>query len=98
MGQGKDILMKNEVVLAVAQEMKQSPAAVLVQWNVQQGVSVVPKCQSQAHMQDLLQERKVLLPTQMERLDALDCGKRMVAPPFMYVTAAFCWHERHPGR
>jgi diketogulonate reductase-like aldo/keto reductase len=90
LGQGTDELLANDVVMAVARESSQSAANVVLQWNLQQGVSVVPKCQSQSHMKELSQF-KPLSAEQMERLDGLGCGKRFVAPHFMFGRASYCW-------
>jgi len=94
LGQGRNELLDNEVIVSIATESNQSPANVILQWNLQQGISVVPKCQSEIHMKDLYRHkrrRRLLLPDQMKRLDTLSCGKRFVAPHFMFGRASYCW-------
>ena len=90
LGQGRDELLANDVVLSIARETSQSPANVVLQWNLQQGVSVVPKCQRENHMRELFQS-KALSADHMKRLDGLGCGKRFVAPHFMFGSAPYCW-------
>ena len=94
LAQGRDELLTNEVVVSIAHETSQSPANVVLQWNLQQGVSVVPKCQRESHMRELFQS-KDLSAEQMKRLDGLGCGKRFVAPYFMFGSAPYCWGNRN---
>lgn len=73
-------LLTNPIVQQVASELGRSPAQVLLKWNIQRGVPVIPKASSPAHQADnftgiydwrLGSEHKALL-------DTLDCGKRYI--------------------
>jgi diketogulonate reductase-like aldo/keto reductase len=102
LGQGHGDLLEHTVVQQVAVKNKCSPAQVVLRWNLQQGVAVVPKCSSEEHMQ---QVRSVLAsdsdscqlsPTDMRTLNDVSDTKRFVAPPFMYGTAPYCWGKHAP--
>ncbi len=95
LGQGKEELLRHEVIQAVAREAGMSPAGAVLQWNLQQGISVVPKASSQAHFDDLL-SGKPLTSDHMKRLNELDRGRRFVAPPFMFGSTRYSWGNRRP--
>ncbi|KAI3430761.1 hypothetical protein D9Q98_009173 [Chlorella vulgaris] len=73
-------LMTSAAVQEVAAEAGKSPAQVLLKWNVQRGVGVIPKAGSEPHLREniegLFEWR--LTWDQKAKLDALDCGKRFV--------------------
>ena len=52
----------------------------LLRWNVQRGVAVIPKASSEPHLRDNIEGLFTwrLSPAQKAALDALDCGKRFV--------------------
>lgn len=71
-------LLSHPLVAKVASELGRSPAQVLLKWNAQRGVPVIPKAASRGHQADNLEgmfawrlggEHKALL-------DTLDSGKR----------------------
>lgn len=75
-------LLKDGVVLEIAQELGVSPAQVLIRWHLQQGNVVFPKASSAERMQanaDVF--RFELTDEQMTRLDALDGGRRVGSHP-----------------
>jgi diketogulonate reductase-like aldo/keto reductase len=86
LGHSKTDLLAHPEVTAVAKEVDRSPAQVLLRWNVQRGVAVLPKASSQSHMLDNIQGlwEWQLTYEQKARLDALDQGKRFVNPE---------WHD-----
>ena len=97
LGQGK--LLEHSVVKQVVESSKKSPAQVLIQWSLLQGVAVVPKCSTEEHMQQVLSATAGtdLLSTQeMEQLNGISDQKRYVAPPFMFGGKAYCWGEKVP--
>ncbi|KAL3908193.1 MAG: hypothetical protein SGILL_008574, partial [Bacillariaceae sp.] len=75
LAQGSEALLGNTVVQTVAKETSLSPAQVVIAWNVQQGVAVVPKCTQEAHAKEMMQvlsaatKSTVLSPEQMKALD-----------------------------
>lgn len=96
LGQGK--LIDNSVVEEVATAAGCSVANVLLGWNLQQGVAVVPKCSSEEHMTDVLSvlTSPALPPSDMQLLNELAESRRLVQPPFMYGSEPYCWAERPP--
>jgi DNA 3'-phosphatase len=100
LGQGSEKVLGNETVRRISQEASLTPAQVVILWNLQQGVLVVPKCTQESHAKELLSllsGEKRLSPEQMKAMDGLDNGTRLVAPPFMYGTNVYCWGERMPS-
>lgn len=86
LGHGAEGLLSHPEVVAVAKEVGKTPAQVLLKWNVQRGVAVIPKASSPEHVRSniegLFEWR--LTYDQKERLDTLDSGKRYVDPS---------WHD-----
>jgi len=96
-GQGKEDLLGHATVTKIAGETEKSAAQVVLAWNLQQGVAVVPKCSSEEHMQEVLASGSVGLSTeQLKALNEISETKRFVAPPFMYGPAPFCWGKTMP--
>lgn len=81
LGHSKNDLLEHPEVVRVAVEVGKSPAQVLLRWNVQRGVAVVPKAGSEPHLHEnidgLFQWR--LSWDQKAALDALDEGRRFVS-------------------
>ena len=98
LGQGSNELLGHSVVQQVASRNNRSAAQVVLQWNLQQGVAVVPKCRSEEYMRDVLSARtgRGLSTADMEALNMITETKRFVAPPFMYGKDPYCWGERVP--
>ena len=104
--QGNDKILKHPIVEQVANETGLTPAQVVVQWNLKQGVLVVTKCSQESHAREILDctgddARTKLSPEHMRSLDNLvnkDTKPiRFIAPPFMYGTkAVYYWGERMP--
>ena len=77
-------LLEHPEVVKVAHQVNKTPAQVLLKWNVQRGVAVLPKANSEAHCREnidglfdwrLTWDQKVVL-------DGIDEGKRMAVPPW----------------
>jgi diketogulonate reductase-like aldo/keto reductase len=104
LGQGSDELLANDVIKKISEETSLTPAQVVILWNLQQGILVVPKCTQASHGKEILdlvgsdreKTSSSLSPEQMKLLDGLDRGKRFVAPPFMYGMHPFCWGQHIP--
>ena len=96
LGHGDPDLLEHEVVKQVASASGLSPAQVLLGWNLQQGVSVVPKCSTEEHLREVvsLVSNSSLKPSQMKTLDGIKESKRVVEPPFMFGTSIFAWGAR----
>lgn len=104
--QGNEKILKHPIVEQVARDSGLTPAQVVVQWNLQQGILVVTKCSQESHAREILGctadgSTAKLSPEHMRALDGL-VGKetkatRFIAPPFMYGTkAVYYWGERMP--
>lgn len=67
---------------------------VLLKWNVQRGVPVIPKAGSEPHLRENIEGLFAwrLSWDQKAKLDALDCGQRLVAVPFPHV-----WDDAEEG-
>jgi diketogulonate reductase-like aldo/keto reductase len=105
LGQGKSDLLQHEVIRTIATQNNLSPAQVVLQWNLQQGVAVVPKCSTQEHMEQVLAltdaaskttTPRLLSAADMEVLNNVSDKKRFVAPPFMYGKEPYCWGRQAP--
>jgi diketogulonate reductase-like aldo/keto reductase len=85
LGVGGEELLNHPTVTKIAQETGKSNAHVLLKWNVQRGVAVIPKASSEKHLRDnfvdLFSWR--LTWDQKAALDALEKpGKRFIDPSF----------------
>ena len=101
LGQGKDELLAHPSITSIAKQHSLTPAQVVLQWNIRQGVMVVPKCSNEQHAQELVaasSSKTLLSPKDMQVLDSLDQGKRFVTPPFMYGKHGFCWGTHMPRK
>ncbi|KAL6772274.1 hypothetical protein ACKKBG_A29595 [Auxenochlorella protothecoides x Auxenochlorella symbiontica] len=80
LGHSKTDLLANPVVIEVAKDVGVSPAQVLLRWNVDRGVAVIPKAGSLNHVKENLDLFSFSLsPAQQKKLDALENGKRFVS-------------------
>lgn len=101
LGQGKTDLLENDVVMNVAKEAGLGSAQVVMKWNLQHGVALVPKCTSDQHLKEAVSSigGTLLTSIQMETLDGIKAQKRFVAPPFMYrPRAAYSWGDHMPKK
>jgi len=80
LGHGQSILFDLPEVNSIAEEVKKTPAQVLLKWNTQRGVAVIPRSQSEKNIRSNIDDAFTweLTPVQKARLDALDQGKRTV--------------------
>lgn len=78
-------LLEHPIVTKISQETGKSPAQVLLKWNVQRGVAVIPKATGERHLRDNFDGlfKWKLSWDQKAALDSLDNpGKRFVDPSF----------------
>ncbi|XP_037614302.1 uncharacterized oxidoreductase YtbE-like [Sebastes umbrosus] len=74
---GKGELVTDPVVMEVAKNCERTPAQVLLRWAVQQGVPVLPKSSNPDRIKDNARLFDFTLSdTDMDRLSALDCGRK----------------------
>ena len=96
LGQGK--LLTNDTITKVANKVKLTPAQVTLIWNLQHGVSVVPKSTTESHLKEIVQifqkEHAYLSPELMEMLDGIKEKERFVSPPFMKTPGkVYSWED-----
>ena len=78
-------LLEHPIVVKISQETGKSPAQVLLKWNVQRGVAVIPKASGEKHLRDNFDGLFTWRLTwdQKAALDSLEKpGKRFVNPSF----------------
>lgn len=97
LGQGRDELLADPAIQNIAKETSMSTAQIAIQWNLQHGVAVTPKCSSLEHAKELL-SCDHLSPQQMKTLDSITKAQRFVAPPFMFGQAGYCWAATRPSK
>ncbi|KAL6772275.1 hypothetical protein ACKKBG_A29600 [Auxenochlorella protothecoides x Auxenochlorella symbiontica] len=79
LGHSKTDLLGHPVVEELAKELDVVPAQVLLRWNVQRGVGVIPKAGSAGHVRENADIFSFSLTyAQKAKLDALENGKRFV--------------------
>jgi alcohol dehydrogenase (NADP+) len=77
------VLLQNPVIGAIAAEHGCSPAQVLLAWHLQRGISTIPKSVSPERLRDNLAAAALeLSPADLERIAALDQGRRLVDGSF----------------
>eukprot|EP00977_Amphora_coffeiformis_P019599 scaffold7349_cov173-Amphora_coffeaeformis.AAC.80 len=96
LGQGETEVLEHPVVQQVASgHGEYSAAQVILAWNLQQGVAVVPKASTKEHLEELMRIPQ-LSPKDLQLLNDITDRKRLVAPPFMYGSAPYCWGKQLP--
>ena len=77
------VLLNEPVVRSIAELRRCTPAQVLLTWQLQQGVSIIPKSVTPKRLAENLAAGDVVLEkTDMERLAALDRGYRLISGDF----------------
>jgi alcohol dehydrogenase (NADP+) len=77
------VLLENPVIGAIAAEHGCSPAQVLIAWQLQGGLSTIPKSVSPARLRDNLAAAELALtPADLERIAGLDQHRRLVDGSF----------------
>ncbi|GAX80958.1 hypothetical protein CEUSTIGMA_g8393.t1 [Chlamydomonas eustigma] len=77
-------LREQPAVLTVAKESGKTPAQVILKWNLQRGIAVIPKASSEAHLRENLEGCFVwrLSNDHKALLDTMDCNKRFIDFPW----------------
>jgi alcohol dehydrogenase (NADP+) len=82
-GADEPVLLQNPVIGAIATEHGCSPAQVLIAWQLQGGISTIPKSVNPARLQENLAAEDITLrPADLERITALDHHRRLVDGTF----------------
>jgi alcohol dehydrogenase (NADP+) len=82
-GADEPVLLENPVIGAIAAEHGCSPAQVLIAWQLQSGISTIPKSVSPARLRENLAAAELqLTPADLERIAGLDQHRRLVDGSF----------------
>jgi alcohol dehydrogenase (NADP+) len=82
-GADEPVLLENPVIGAIAAEHGCSPAQVLIAWQLQGGLSTIPKSVSPARLRNNLAAAELTLtPAEQERIAGLDQHRRLVDGSF----------------
>jgi len=82
-GADEPVLLDNPVIGAIAAEHGCSPAQVLIAWQLQGGVSTIPKSVNPTRLRDNLAAADLTLtPADLERISGLDQHRRLVDGSF----------------
>ena len=85
LGHGK--LLDHETIVDVAEQAHLSPAQVLLQWNLKQGVPNACKSSTEDHQKEIIEifnaGDSTLKAEDMKVLDGITDSKRFISPPFM---------------
>jgi alcohol dehydrogenase (NADP+) len=80
------VLLDNPIIRSIAEERGCTPAQVLIAWQVQQGVSAVPKSVTPSRLAENLAAGELeLTKGELDRIAELDRGYRMIAGDFWAV-------------
>ncbi|KAK9822921.1 hypothetical protein WJX74_005008 [Apatococcus lobatus] len=83
LGRNAQMLLQNETLLSIANDLKRSPAEVLLQWGLRNGTSILPKSTSSERIKANLASLDWQLPqVAFEALNNLDYQRRMVDGSF----------------
>ena len=78
-------ILEDATVKSVAEEVGKSPAQVIIRWNIEHGVVVIPKSVTPSRIEENLNVFDFnLTPTQIEKLDSLNEDKRIGPDPIGY--------------
>lgn len=79
LGSGSSVLLEDETVRKIAEKNKVTPAQVLLAWNMQRGIAVIPKAVDEKHLQENIGALNVTLDEQdMAQIDSLNNGERFL--------------------
>lgn len=79
LGSGNSVLLEDETVRQIAQKNNATPAQVLLAWNMQRGVAVIPKAVNEQHLQENIAALNVSLDEHdMEMLSELNKHERFL--------------------
>jgi len=72
---GRGMLVSNPVIASIAEQVGRTMGQVMLRWNVQSGIAVIPKSSTPTRIRENLDVLSfVLSPEQMSLIDSLDAG------------------------
>jgi 2,5-diketo-D-gluconate reductase B len=79
----KGEVMNDDTLKAIAKAHDTSPASIAIAWQIQQGIIPIPASKNSEHIQSNLEARDIRLsPEEMEQIERLDTGERLIDPDF----------------
>lgn len=76
---GEPIPLENETILSIAKANQMTPAQVLIRWQLQRGISVIPKSTNPKRLKENFEALNIeLSDAQMTEIAKLDQGKRII--------------------
>lgn len=96
---GERNLLRDSLVVEIAEGLGATPAQVLIAWALQRGTAVIPKSVDPGRLAENFAAAELeLAPVDMQRLDSLDAGRRYVTGEFWTTggspyTLANLWDE-----
>ena len=80
------VLLENPIIRSIAAAHDRTPAQVLLAWQVQRGISAIPKSVTPARLRENLAAAELTLTAaELQRIAALDQGYRLIAGSFWVV-------------
>lgn len=79
LGSGSSLMLEDEVVRRIADKNKITPAQVLLAWNIERGIAVIPKAIEEKHLKENISALNVELDAEdMTELDKLNKNERFL--------------------
>ena len=97
--EGEPVPLKSDIIMAIAQKNGMSPAQVLIRWQVQRNIAVIPKSTNPVRLKENLDSLNCeLSETDMAEIKSMDQHKRIVDGAFFTVpekgyTTESLWDE-----
>ena len=81
--EGEPVPLKNETIVAIAEKNQISPAQVLIRWQLQRNISVIPKSTNPTRLKENFDTLNIdLNATEMDEIVALDQHERIIDGSF----------------
>lgn len=75
-------MLQNTTLLELAEKYQRTSAQIILRWDIQRGVIVIPRSAHRERMQENMQIFDFILSEEdMEKIDGLDAGRRLGADP-----------------
>ena len=97
--EGQPIPLENKTIVAIANEKQISPAQVLIRWQLQRNISVIPKSINPTRLKENFETLNIeLSEANMEKIAALDKNQRIIDGSFFFApekgyTVESLWDE-----
>lgn len=79
LGSGSSVMLEDETVRKIAEKNKITPAQVLLAWNIERGIAVIPKAVNERHLQENIAALNVSLDEyDMDELSSLNKNERFL--------------------